>query len=405
MGIVKKINFPYLLDLDRGNTPKNERLVIFFGTDFYNLPADSNREAYIKYTNKSLDYIRSNFAGFKLLYLPHPVEKDELTHLNLSGFELPKEHVLGEYFMYDNAHKIEYVFSTCSWVCGSAYAMGINAAVFLELLKGAVSEETIIGYRSYFNGLPKSFFINSFDEKPQKREKFQVEKEMENINCIKETFKKSKDIWILAIDPSLVLRSALLIKILKKDSPDINAKLIILEHPRWELIRSYKNLLNIFDETIILPNKRILYSVRPKQILKTIKVIKYLKKLKIKEDDTFISLSNLLFEENCILSYFKGIKKILLTESRWYNFIYEDGYKELPKSGFKTTIGIIFFNYILEPLLHLNRTLFKEYRDGKVINFFRYRKPLENIYDTTFVLMPSQITPKSLDTSETGDPF
>jgi hypothetical protein len=32
--------------------------------------------------------------------------------------------------------------------------------------------------------------------------------------------------------------------------------------------------------------------------------------------------------------------------------------------------------------------VFKEYKDGKVLNIFRYKKPLSEVYDETFVLVP-----------------
>ncbi len=82
---------------------------------------------------------------------------------------LPKESVIGELFLYENANSGEYVFSTCSWACGSAFARTLNAAVFLETLVGAVSEETIIGYRSVFHGSPRCFFIYSFDKARKRR--------------------------------------------------------------------------------------------------------------------------------------------------------------------------------------------------------------------------------------------
>src|SRR3989344_7034470 len=132
MGTVTKINFPYLLDLTNTDQKQSERIVIFFGTDFYNLPLDSNREAYIDRTNKCLDYLRKYFQGFKLMYLPHPNEKDELKHLNLTDFVFPESNVIGELFLYEHARSIEYVFSTCSWACASAFAMCLNASVFFE---------------------------------------------------------------------------------------------------------------------------------------------------------------------------------------------------------------------------------------------------------------------------------
>ena len=388
MGVVKKINFPYFLKSVSPEMSRNKRLVVFFGTDFYNLPLDSNREIYIERTNQILDYIRRHFKGYQLLYLPHPNEKDELTHLNLKDFELPKEHVIGELFLYENANSIEYVFSTCSWACGSAYAMGLNAAVFLETFRGAVSEETIIGYRSYFFGFPASFFINSFDQLPQKRPPLSREAELSGQRQITQAIGDSKKIWVLASDPALALRASIIIRLLRAGKPNLKASLLMINHRRWDLVSSQKNLLDVFDEMIPLPNKKVWYSARPGKVMLAIKVAHHMRNLSIAPGDVFISFSNLLFEENCILSYYPKVRKILFIESRWYNFIYEGGSAALPQSGFHGSLGTRFFNYILEPILGLHGTIFKEYKDGKVINIFRYQAPLSETYDQTFVLMP-----------------
>ncbi|HYC34329.1 MAG TPA: hypothetical protein VEC13_01205 [Candidatus Paceibacterota bacterium] len=370
--------------------PTSERMVIFFGTDFYNLPIDSNRENYIIATNKMLSYIRKHFSGFRLIYQAHPNEKDELGHLDLSGFTIGEKKV-AEVLLYDNAARIEYVFSTCSWANGSAYAMGINSAVFLDLLKGCISDESILAYHSYFEGLPEEFFITSFDQEPPRQRHDNSLREKDGFEKIKGAIGDSKKIWVLATDPALALRGAIICKELKETSPETKTGLLLISGRRWENVKEGRKLFDVFDEVVEMSHKKVWYSMRLPRIWNAIKVSFKMRKLPIKEGDTVISFSNLLFEENCILSYFKRIKKILMIESRWYFFVYEEQYRQLDPNAFNTFWGIRFFNFVLEPLLGLHRTIFKEFRDGKVINIFRYRKPLQETYDQTFVLMPDKI--------------
>ncbi|MBI4160524.1 MAG: class I SAM-dependent methyltransferase [Candidatus Yanofskybacteria bacterium] len=390
MGSVTKISFPYFLKVDYEKVPVNERIIVFFGTDFYNLPLGSNRKEYIDRTNRMLDYIRTHFPGRQLLYLPHPNEVEEFQHLNLEGFTF-RDHTIGELFLYENAESIEYVFSSCSWTSGSAFAMGFNAAVFLETMVGAVSEDTIIGYRSYFFGLPKYFFIDSFAEPPIKRSAPGLREEKRGASEIERVIANgdNKKAWILAGDPALALRAAILLTPLRVKIPTLKTGLIMINHRRWDLIAGSKTIFGVFDEVVKLPHKKVWYSGRLGRILNAIHVAHEMRKLPLVPGDVFISLSNLLFEENCILSYYPGLKKVLLLESRWYNFIYEGGSKALPAKGFHESWGTRVFNYLLEPLLGLQRTIFREFLDGKVINFFRYKKPLEIVYNYTFILMPS----------------
>lgn len=388
MSEVLKINFPYFIE--KKEEPKEDKMVIFFGTDFYNLPVDSNRENYIVATNKMLDYIRKHFSGFKLIYQAHPNEKEEFNHLNLEGFKIGDKKV-AEVFLYENANKIEYCFSTCSWANGSAYAMGINSAVFLDLLKGSISDEAILAYHSYFHGLPENFFITSYDTPPPVQNHKGVLGEKSGMEKIIKSVGDSKTVWILATDPALALRGAILGKYIKEKDNTKKIGLLLISGNRWANIKEGQHLFKIFEEVVELPNKRIWYSARPQKILAAIKASRDIKKIPLKEDDALVSFSHLLFEENCILSYFPKLNKILFIESRWYFFIYEEQFKQLPKEGFNGSWGALFFNYILEPILRLNRTIFKELRDGKVLNIFRYRKDLNEVYDTTFVMMPDII--------------
>ena len=131
MGNVAKINFPYFLKPGYLEFPENERIVVFFGTDFYNLPLDSDRQLFIEATNKMLRYIEKYLPGRRMLYQPHPNEKDEYGHLDLGRFVIG-ERSIAEILLNEKAAHVEYVFSACSGSCISGYAMGFNAAVFFS---------------------------------------------------------------------------------------------------------------------------------------------------------------------------------------------------------------------------------------------------------------------------------
>ena len=387
MSQIEKINFPYFIKKEE--VPIKEKMVVFFGTDFYNLPLNSNRDNYIIATNRMLDYIRKHFAGHRLLYQAHPNEKEELKHLNLAGF-VAGEKKVAEVFLYENANKIEYVFSTCSWANGSAYAMGINSAVFLDLLKGAISDDSIRAYHSYFEGLPADFFITSFDDLPPKQKHIGLLDEQGGLNKIVESIGNTKKVWVLATDPALALRGAIIGRFLKEKNKDIKIGLVLISNNRWANIKEGQHLFKIFDEAVEIPRGRVIYSARPKRIIEAVKVSFRMRNLPIQENEALISFSNLMFEENCLLSYYPKIKKILFMESRWYFFTHEEQYKILPKKSFNTSIGQKFFSSIIEPILGLHRTIYDEFDDGKVLNFFRYRKPIEKVYDKVFVIMPGK---------------
>lgn len=337
--------------------------------------------------NDMLEYLRRNFPGRQLVYQAHPNETTEHELLDLRGF-VRGEKTIAEIFLYQNAGQIEYVFSACSAASASAYAMGFNSAIFLEACRGAVDEGTIINYRSYFAGTPESFFIKNFTDPVPTRPEHSFESEAAGLEAIRQAVGSSPKIWVLAADPALALRTAILVKQLKEKNPKLQTVLLKISQRRWEMVEANPIFREAFSEIINLPNDRVWYSVRPAKIKAAIRKSRELKGLGLSPGDTLISLTHLLFEENCLLSYYREVNKILLIENRWYHFSYNGGYRLLPKSDFHASWGGHFFNYCLEPLLRLHRTLFREYRDGQLPNYFRYRAPLERVYDTTFVLMP-----------------
>jgi hypothetical protein len=383
MSSVKKILFPYGLRERIAAPAEGIPVAVFFGTDFYNLPQGSDLEAYARETNRMLDYMRERLSDHELLYLPHPNEKDEFSHLNLEGFSI-RPHTIGEVFLMENAHRVRMVLSTCSWASGSAYAMGYPSGVFLHLLEGCIPDDAITGYESYFRGFPDSFFLRSYDQAlPTLPPNFSEEEE-KGKRALIDAIETKGTVWFLASDPSYGVRAAKLARALKLRG--IRSGLLQIRGSRWKIVED-KGLLAPFDEVIAIPSGW--YTARIERFPKLFSSMRELARLPIKKGDALVSFAHIQFSENCILSWYTGVKKINVTESRWYTFTYEEAGATLSKEHFRRSLGVRFFNALFEPSFKLHRTVFQEYKDGKVLNIFRYEKPLEKVYDVSFVLVPS----------------
>lgn len=389
MGIVQKINFPYFLKQQINDVPVSERIVVFFGANFLGdaLPRGWDGGLFIKRNNQILSYIRKHFPGRCLVYQPHPNETTEYKLFDLRDFVVG-EKTVAELFLYDKAGLIEYVFSACSGASISAFAMGFNAAIFLDTLQGIITEWDILGYKSYFAGLPESFFIKSFDQPVFTRPPILKETDQTLFLRIHQSLGDAKTVWLVVPDPSIVVKAMILAQQLGKISPGLKMFLIKMNSRRWSIVHRGDYIFDVFDRVVDLSQQRVRYSVRPHQVMAAVRAASAFKKLPIIPGDAIISFATMLFGENCILSYFPMTKKIALIENRWYDFTYGGGSKEFQEANFSTSWGVRFFNYILEPLLGLYRTLFLEYEGCNVINRFRYIETLEKIYDMTFVLMP-----------------
>ncbi|HEY4512257.1 MAG TPA: hypothetical protein VJH63_01195 [Candidatus Paceibacterota bacterium] len=384
---IQKIIFPYIVKRPSPASPF-DRIAVYFGADFYNLPIDSNRELFIKTSNQILDYMRHSLPGFKFVYQPHPNETDEYIHLDLHDFKI-EERTIAEIYLHENASVIDYVFSAYSGASTSAFAMGFDSVIFLDLLQGALSEETIAVCRTYFSGLPDFTFIKSWSNPLPRRKPLSPEIGKKSFEEIAHLVNLKKTIWMLASEPAAGLRCAVIARSLKQKQPKLCAKLIIVNHRRWNLGLSNKTIQGAFDEIIQIPGQRIWYGTGFRRILGTYNTARFLKHLPIEYNDNLIfNFANSL-EENCLLSYHSKTNKILLIENRWYQFMYGGESEVLPKDGWRSMWGVRFFNYIVEPLLGLHSTIYREFRDGKTLNLFRYNKSPEKIYDHILVLMPS----------------
>lgn len=386
MGTIQKIPFPYLID-HNSKLSNKPHVVIFFSTDFFNLPADSNRNLFIERTNQALEYIRTQFPGRTLLYQVHPNEHDERKYLDLTGFTIG-EPTIAEVLLLERSEEIEYVFSINSWASASAYLMGLQAAVLFDAFTGALSEETMKGTRGYYAGFPNSFFIRSFDSLAPKQE-FSVSQKIEraSLSVIAQAVGKPTTVWVVANEPSTALRAAIIIRHLRQRGLTARANLIQLEHRRWKLIIPRDGIFSVFDEWYTVPY--VWYSAQPRTIFKAFRTASAIRKLSIKPKDVLISSAHPYFHENCLLSYHQGVRKILFMENRFYHFIYGGGADALSQNEFHTPFGARLFNLVLEPLLGLYRTVYRQYADGRVLNIHRYRLSLENIYSSVFVFRSS----------------
>ncbi len=382
MGTIQRIPFPYLIN-HNSKLSNKPHVVIFFSTDFFNLPADSNRDLFIERTNQVLEYIRTQFPGRTLLYQAHPNEHDEQKYLDLTGFTIG-EPTIAEVLLWEHSEEIEYVFSINSWASASAYLMGLQAAVLFDAFTGALSEETMKGTRGYYARFPDSFFIRSFDSLVPKQE-FSVSQEIEraSFSVIEQAVGTPPTLWVIANEPSTALRAAIIIRHLRRSNPTLRAVLLKLHHRRWNLVSLSQGIFSEFDEQRDIP--RVWYSVRPAKVWNAIQVALAMRRIPLMRGDVLISFAHPYFHENCLLSYHRGVKKILCMESRWYNFTYDGEALHLRQEEFFTPFSTRLFNLVLEPLLGLYKTIYKQYADGRVLNIHRYRHSLEEVYDSVFI--------------------
>ncbi len=383
MGVVQKILFPYPHSDAMGGNVSAPDTAIFFGTDFYNLPIGSDQKLFIERTNQMLAYIRAHFPKCRLLYQPHPNEKDEYTLLNLSGFEVGKR-TISSILLWEQAPRIAAVFASCSWAVANAYSMGFRAGVFLDVLTGAIPDDALTGYRSYFLGFPDSFFIRSFHQELPPVPTGHETRDRQALASIEETMGSAQTVWFLTSDPASVVEAAVLTEHLKR-TRDVRVNLVSVRGVRWRIIEG-TSLYKVFDQVVSV--RRQGYTARPQKFLAILRNVLELRRLRIKSGDAVVSFAHAQFAENCILSWYPGIRKILMMESRWYHFNYEEGWKTLPVEGFRVLCGVRFYNNVLEPLLRLHRSVYKEHADGKIMNIHRYAESLERVYDAVFVLLP-----------------
>src|SRR3989344_1239580 len=290
MGVVQKILFPYTypaLPAEKRSAPDT---AIFFGTDFYNLPSGSDQKLFIERTNQMLDYVRRHFPNARLLYQPHPNEKDEYTLLALTGFEVGKR-TIADVLLFEQAPRIAGVFAACSWAAASAYSMGFRAGVFLDLLKGAIPDDALLGFRSYFAGFPDSFFIRSFEQELPPHPPAQEEEKKRALAAIEEAVGGAKTVWLLSSNPAYVVHAAILAEHLKAKR-HMTVNLVLVRSFRWRIIEDVA-FYKAFDQIVSVQPQR--YTARPQKFLGILRNALELWRLGISPNDAVISFAHAQF--------------------------------------------------------------------------------------------------------------
>ena len=383
------INFthwPYYW-LNSKNLTGSDNWAVFFGADLRDI-SEVNRKFFIEKTNQCLEYIRKNCAGYRLIYRPHPDETSESQLLDLTSFFVQKNDQIAEIFLWENKEKIKYVFSVCSTSSVAGFNMGFNAYSFYryikELFKGAIR----IYNDSYLGDLPDDFFIENLaapllENKRKLREDHQL---LESFKSI--LVENSGPVWFTVVENRLILAIVGLAKMIKEIVPERKINLIVSNHSRWSE-RFLQQLQKEFDEVIVCP--RHFYSLQPKKLWAAFLTSRRIKNHPLSAGSVLVGFAHHDFVENCFMSYNrKNFKIAFLPEVVWsLNFRPESvGFD--PKN-FTTSKAGFFYNHFFEPLLRLNRTVFKHH--GKTIDkrfyFIKLQKQIEEVYDQVFLIKNS----------------
>lgn len=377
---IHRADLPYFWLLkEAGYKEKNQ--IIFFGGASKDFDSSVDMPAYIKMTNRCLDYVRQHFGNYELYYKPHPADPDEQKLLDLRLFKVINEKNNAEMFLLKNTVRIKCAFAVNSWAAASAYGFGISSYLFLPLFKNIFGEKVFAAIFDCFPGMPESFFIDNL-ERPLIENAVDFQKD----EIFEENFRrilneKSGKIWFVIAITDYVAIIMSLAKMIKLIDPARPLNLIIFKHHRWDSV-DLGELKPHFKEILIFP--RLFYSLRPSRLIKAIKMARAIKNLKIGAEDIIVGASHFELAENCLISYHKSAKKIaLLTEKEFHLFYETEHYGDV---NFRQNKAGLFYNKILEPLLGLHRTLFFSQAGGDIFNLTRYQRPLNELYEEVYIL-------------------
>ncbi len=133
--------------------------VVLFGSAFTGW-RDIDRGKFISRFNEIINHIRIKHAGSKLIYKPHPLEKNEKELLNLSGFVVDESATSELLFMRDPS--IETVYSVASTSSRTAPCFGIRSYTLFRLFDLPLLVRTRFEANCY--DIPKEAMIESLDE-------------------------------------------------------------------------------------------------------------------------------------------------------------------------------------------------------------------------------------------------
>ncbi|OGN10637.1 MAG: hypothetical protein A3J46_05520 [Candidatus Yanofskybacteria bacterium RIFCSPHIGHO2_02_FULL_41_11] len=383
-------HFPYYW-APVGESSKEEQFlknsVIFLGNDMKGFMAALDNEPeifrrYVEMVNQCLGYIRRECGGCNFFYKPHPADLDEQKFLNLSGFEVIKEHVNAEIFLWKNRESIKSVFAVNSLGLLSAYGFGLNAYAFSEFFRPIFGEKLFESIDDCYTGLPDKFFIRDFG---QRLTAYDISVKVDPVlgGFLMDLLVKNKgDIWFIVSATEFIVILVSLANFIKKFDPKRKIKLVISRHHRWDLI-SLDNIKPYFDEIIFLP--RVFYSLKIGKILQAVKVWKEIAGLKVGQGDVIISGSQVEFVENCFISRFKNNSRVGMLMKRDFYTNYDSNNSLFSKNErFKFSRASWFFNKILEPVLGLKKSLFLLYSPGCTA-ITRYQEPVNRIFDQVII--------------------
>ena len=374
-------HWPYFWLGSAENDSREARWAVFFGNDFYNtVGIDPGR--FIAKTNQCLNYIRKNCKGYKLIYRPHPDERDEYKSLDLNSFSVSKDDQLAEAFCWSNKNNIKYVFSVCSTSSLAGFNMGLNAYSFYRYFGDVFRGIYGTFFENYFAGLPPSFFIRDLGA-PLLENKVKLIKD----NKLLEDFTRILaenigPIWFIVMENRLLFGVLGLARMIREFFPERKMNLVVSRHHRWT-DKILQELRDEFNEVLIFP--RLFYSLKPSRLISALITSRKIKKVSIEKGSVIVGFAYDNFIENCFVSYNKDkFRASFVPEAVWKcNFRTEEFGFDLNKFVFNW--ANFFYNRFFEPLLGLNQTMFMHYSKSSFY-IVRPQKPIEQIYDKVYLI-------------------
>jgi|GEM_PF-6126074 len=158
--------FPYLLHINPASKESVKRKkVVFFGDIFKNGIYGVSADVYAEYVNRCLEFLRNIYSkNYSLVYRPHPRETDEIICLNLDNFEVQRDGILTELYLFQHYQEIHAIFSVASTSSRTGFFFNIPSFVFFKFFP---FNETVNDYLVNEAGdVPAAFFIDTVETMP-----------------------------------------------------------------------------------------------------------------------------------------------------------------------------------------------------------------------------------------------
>ncbi|MCC6934831.1 MAG: hypothetical protein IT406_04055 [Candidatus Yanofskybacteria bacterium] len=360
-------------------------MAIFFGTGFRNVP-DLDWNGYIGRVNECLQYMRERCGDCDLYYKPHPAETDETSLLNLEGFQIIREKNIADTYLQDHHDHIKYVFSVHSIVSATAYSLGLNAYMFMDVFHGIYNETLLRWYREvYFSEMPESFFIRDLSASLHENKKaLPDDRELEG-QVRRMLAQRAGTVWfILTVSPLDVLLSV--VTMVRRLEPNRRIGLLLYRHRRWDAM-NLDDIRSRFDEVHVFP--RAFYSLHPRRLLQMLRVARAVRRFPIAPDDIFFGFSGYEFLENCFISYHPRVLRVAFWTYRSFLCHQNSGNNSFFRGRqYRFTWASRVYFRILFPLLGLRRVLYLQPagKDRLLFAMQRYERPMNEEYDYVMYL-------------------